>query len=119
MRLKIKKGLCCAISIALTLLVFTACGEKEKPKEIKVDNPIIAADDYSDCERILSNMTTEEKIALKIMPTFRYSSDDTGSLVPVKQINSDIEMILGRHGFAGVILFSQNISNQFHCPIEE
>lgn len=111
MKWKNKKLLSCVVSIAIALSFFTACGEKEQPKEVKADNTFVTTDDYSDCERMLSNMTTEEKIALKIMPTFRYNTDDAGALIPVKQVNQDIEMILSRHGFAGVILFAQNISN--------
>lgn len=67
--------------------------------------------DYSRCENILNNMTTEEKIAQMIMPAFRYYTDDYGNQTAVTEINEDISDCIESHDFAGVILFKQNISD--------
>lgn len=59
---------------------------------------------------ILASMSTEDKIAQMIMPAFRYSYDEEGNRSNVTEITDDISESLKKHGYAGVILFSQNIS---------
>ena len=65
----------------------------------------------SKVEEILASMTTEDKIAQMIMPAFRYSTDEEGNLTNVTEITNDISDSLSKHGFSGVILFGQNISD--------
>ena len=62
-------------------------------------------------EEILASMTTEDKIAQMIMPAFRYSTDEEGNKTNVTEITDDISDCLNKHGFSGVILFGQNISD--------
>ena len=57
-------------------------------------------------EEILNDMTTKEKIAQMLMPAFR-TYDGTN----VTTLNEEIEGIIAKHGFAGVILFAQNNSS--------
>ena len=68
---------------------------------------IKALEEAPEINAILNNMTNEEKIAQMIMPAFRYNAN-SGQTVGVTQINDDIQTILQKHGFAGVILFSEN-----------
>ena len=60
-------------------------------------------------EAIIDSMTTEEKVAQMIMPSFRWSDD--ASKVKVTEITPDIEDILKEYNFAGVILYGQNSVN--------
>ena len=57
---------------------------------------------------LLRSMTTEEKVSQMIMPSFRWWSGADGKLQNLAEINDDVAAILERHGFAGVVLFSQN-----------
>ena len=57
---------------------------------------------------ILNSMTTEEKISQMLMPSFRWWNDTEGSRQNLTEINDDIAAILERHGFAGVVFFTQN-----------
>ncbi len=59
-------------------------------------------------EAIVSSMSTKEKVAQMIMPSFRWSCE-TMRDCNVTSITPDIENILKKHNFAGVILFAQNI----------
>ena len=61
------------------------------------------------CEEMLAGMTTQEKISQMIMPAFRTWPDAAGKAQGVTAINSDIAACLQRHGFAGVILFAENV----------
>ena len=54
-------------------------------------------------QTILAGMTTEEKIAQMLMPTFRYYDGAN-----VTALNQKAKDILAKRGFAGVILFAQN-----------
>jgi len=54
-------------------------------------------------EKMLSTMSTADKIAQMIMPTVRYYDN-----AAVTSINSAIESVIKNHPFAGVILFAQN-----------
>ena len=69
------------------------------------------ASTQSKTSKILSSMTTEDKIAQMIMPAFRYSTDEEGNQTNVTEITDDISECLNKHGFSGVILFGQNISD--------
>ena len=67
--------------------------------------PACAADP---CETILAGMNTEEKISQMIMPEFRYFTDGAGKNQPLEEITPDVEAILQKRGFAGVVFFAQN-----------
>ena len=62
------------------------------------------------CETMLAGMTTQEKISQMIMPAFRTWPDAAGRARGVTAINSDIAACLQHHGFAGVILFAENLT---------
>ena len=63
----------------------------------------VGAESSDKVTSIIENMTTEQKVTQMLMPTFRYWYDDG-----VEQINSEIEAVIKKYGFAGVILFAQN-----------
>lgn len=70
--------------------------------------PVNAAE--SKAEQYLAAMSTEDKISMMIMPAFRWKTDDEGNRTNVTEITDDIAASLGKHSFAGVILFAQNTS---------
>lgn len=116
--MRIKKIISTLLSAILILTTITACSDKtetvsktssETPIDTNIAEPVKEID-YSKCDEILSGMSTEEKIAQKLMPTFRYFTNENGELAAVTEINSDISDLLCKHGFSGVILFAQNIS---------
>ena len=55
---------------------------------------------------LLSSMTTEEKLAQMIMPAVRYFGGK-----PVTALNASLSAMLGKHAFAGVILFAQSLQS--------
>ncbi len=67
-----------------------------------------AADAADPAQALLQSMTTQEKVSQVLMPTFRKFTDASGQKQEVTQLNEAIEGALARHGFAGVILFSEN-----------
>ena len=68
--------------------------------------PTAAAE--SNAEQYLASMSTEDKISMMIMPAFRWKTDEDGNRSDVTEITEDIAASLGKHSFAGVILFAQN-----------
>lgn len=60
---------------------------------------------------IVASMTTEQKIASMIMPSFRWSCNDNHASCPVTSITPEIQALLEKHNFAGIILFGQNTTN--------
>lgn len=63
----------------------------------------VHAAEKTEIEKIVDNMTTEEKIAQMLMPEFRnYEGKNVTSITP------KIKDIIERHCFAGVILFGEN-----------
>ena len=54
-------------------------------------------------EAVIADMTTEDKIAQMLMPTFRYY-DGAG----VTELNEKQKSMIAKYDFAGVILFAQN-----------
>ncbi|MBR6259502.1 MAG: S-layer homology domain-containing protein [Oscillospiraceae bacterium] len=60
------------------------------------------------CKAVLAGMTTEEKVSQLLMPAFRYYTDEDGKLKGLDEITPEVEAILQKRGFAGVILFAQN-----------
>ena len=71
-------------------------------------SPRAAAAEAPTPQSLLATMTTEEKVAQLLMPTFRRFPDDAGQTQNVTQLNDAIAGSLARHGFAGVILFAEN-----------
>ena len=62
-------------------------------------------------EARLRLMTTEEKIAQMLMPSFESFPDETGVQQKLTEIRPEIEETLKKHGFAGVIFFSGNLKD--------
>ncbi len=63
--------------------------------------------DTDTCMKMLGSMSTEEKIAQMIMPSFRYT-EQNGERYPVDTINGMITDLLERYYFSGVILYAEN-----------
>ena len=111
---------CISILLAAILILTSAAACRDKTETVSETAPEVSADtetadtvkeiDYSKCDELLANMSTEDKIAQKLMPTFRYFTNENGELAAVTDMNSDISDLLNKHGFSGVILFAQNIS---------
>ncbi|MBR3152922.1 MAG: beta-hexosaminidase [Clostridia bacterium] len=62
-----------------------------------------ATDEVKTKEEILDGMTTEEKISQMLMPTFRIYDGEN-----VTELNEQLEDLIARRGFGGIILFSEN-----------
>ena len=62
-------------------------------------------------EEMLENMTTEEKVAQMLMPAFQNFADETGVKQKLTELRPEIEETLKKHGFAGVIFFSDNMAD--------
>lgn len=62
-------------------------------------------------EKMLAGMSTEEKVAQMLMPEFKYYTDENGQRHNLTKMRPEIEEILKRHGFAGVIFFSYNMAD--------
>lgn len=62
-------------------------------------------------EEMLLKMTTEEKIAQMLMPDFRYYEDEKGEKQNVTEMRPEIEELLKKHSFAGVIFFGMNMTD--------
>ncbi len=60
------------------------------------------------CKTVLAGMSTEEKVSQLLMPAFRYYTGEDGKLKGLEEITPEVEAILHKRGFAGVILFAQN-----------
>lgn len=58
--------------------------------------------------RILSSMTTEQKIAQLLMPAFYYHETEDNPKSGVQEIYPEMEAILHKYGFGGVIFNLQN-----------
>ena len=70
--------------------------------------PTIVFAEDEEINQIIDNMTTEEKVAQMIMPSFRWSDEEKTKL---REITPEVEELLNDYSFAGVILFGQNIDN--------
>lgn len=88
-----KKVLSSALAVFILVLSFTV---------------FPASAEQSKAEQYLASMTTEDKISMMIMPAFRWRIDESQTRVNVTEINDDIIDSLGKHSYAGVILFDQN-----------
>ena len=60
-------------------------------------------------EDILAQMTTEEKIAQMLMPEFETYVDENGVEQKLTEMRPEMEEVLKKHGFAGVIFFPENM----------
>ena len=54
-------------------------------------------------QTLLFDMTTEQKIAQLLMPAFYYRQDEEGKRTGVDEIYPEMEEILRKYGFGGVI----------------
>lgn len=59
-------------------------------------------------QALLSGMATEQKIAQLLMPAFYYRQDAEGNRIGVDEIYPEMEEILHKYGFGGVIFNLQN-----------
>lgn len=59
-------------------------------------------------QTLLFDMTTEQKIAQLLMPAFYYRQDEEGKRTGVDEIYPEMEEILRKYGFGGVIFNLQN-----------
>ena len=62
-------------------------------------------------EAILARMTTEEKIAQMLLPSFRRYTDGTGTQQKLTELPPEIAEMLKKHGFGGVIFFTENMAD--------
>ena len=70
--------------------------------------PLCSAEGGAKPEQCLAGMTTEQKIAQMLIPTFRYYTDENGEKQPVTELRDDARALLEKYGFGGVIFFLQN-----------
>ncbi|MBQ3390282.1 MAG: S-layer homology domain-containing protein [Firmicutes bacterium] len=73
--------------------------------------PALAEEAEDPCAAILASMTTEEKISQMIMPDFRNVKAADGTVGSRHSITPEVTRILQKRGFAGVILFAENVEN--------
>ena len=59
-------------------------------------------------EKMLEAMSTEQKIAQLLMPAFYYYTNEDGKQIGVSEIRPEIEAMLQKYGFGGVIFNLQN-----------
>jgi len=72
---------------------------------------IPAAAAGQDPESILASMTAEEKVVQLLMPALRYYTDENGALRSMEVLTEGAAALLGEYGFAGVVLFAQNLAD--------
>ena len=84
-----------SITLAILLIVLSAA-------------VIPASAEDSKAQQYLASMSTEDKISMMIMPAFRWMTDETGKNTNVTEITKEITETLGKHSYAGVILYAQN-----------
>ena len=73
--------------------------------------PASAAPAAQSPENILASMSAEEKVAQLLMPAFRYYTDSDGTLKGMAELTEDAAKCIGEYGFAGVVLFAQNLAD--------
>ena len=84
------------ISLLLILVVFSSCLAFS-------EGSVSAAP-----AEILKGMSTEQKVAQVLMPAFYYRQDEEGKKVGVQEIYPEMEEILRKYGFGGIIFNLQN-----------
>ena len=62
-------------------------------------------------ESVLAGMTTQQKVAQMLMPSFRYVADENGDTQSMDTVLPEVKALLGKYGFAGVALFAQNLGD--------
>ena len=105
-----QKILIIILIVLMAAMAFAGCGQKLTPIE-PPDEPEHAKTDPApevDLDAIISDMTTEEKVAQLLMPAFRSYSPDGYTYKYVTELPEDLAGLLSRHGFGGVILFAEN-----------
>ena len=93
---KKKFSLFMAVCMILSTLVFCA-----SPLTAKADDRI---------KDMVEDMTTQEKVAQMLMPSFRYWGEGDKK-EGVTEINDAIRATLNKYSFGGVIVFAQNCQN--------
>ena len=84
------------ISLLLILVVFSSC--------LAFGEGSVSASPAD----ILKGMSTEQKVAQVLMPAFYYRQDAEGKKVGVQEIYPEMEEILCKYGFGGIIFNLQN-----------
>ena len=84
------------ISLLLILVVFSSC--------LAFGEGSVSASPAD----ILKGMSTEQKVAQVLMPAFYYRQDAEGKKVGVQEIYPEMEEILRKYGFGGIIFNLQN-----------
>ena len=70
-------------------------------------------------EEVIKNMTLEQKISQMLMPSLRYETYVTDyNYVPVTELSDDMADLIARHGFAGIILFTENFEGKENAKQE-
>lgn len=87
-----------ALSIILTLILFAT---------VITVMPVCAVES-SNARKLLSSMSTEDKISQMLMPEFRYITDAEGNKSGLTEINDDVAASIKKHPYAGVIFFGEN-----------
>ena len=103
-------GLACAGAAAVVLpsaLGLSGCAEKEP------DSYVARAVKHQDVSVLLDAMTRREKICQMIMPDFRRWTDDASledtDAPDFTVMNDEVDAIIDKYGFGGVILFANNV----------
>ena len=85
-----KKMTAMFLALILLLPVSALCGGTPSPEEI------------------LAGMTTEQKVAQLLMPAFYYRQNEEDKRVGVTEIYPEMEEMLRKYGFGGIIFNLQN-----------
>ena len=66
--------------------------------------------DEDDIDKIIANMSQEEKFGQLMMPDFRNWTVD-GKEIPFTEMNDEVRKVIADYKLGGVILFRENVSN--------
>ena len=67
-------------------------------------------------EEILAGMTTEQKVAQLLMPAFYYRQNEEDKRVGVTEIYPEMEEMLRKYGYGGIIFNLQNAQENAAAP---
>lgn len=71
---------------------------------------VSAKDTLNEVEKIVSNMTLEEKVGQMLMPDFRqWKLEGEEKAKDFTEINEEVSNIIDRYDLGGVILFAPNV----------
>lgn len=60
-------------------------------------------------DTLLEDMTTEQKVTQLLMPDFRRWQVEGGTQADFTEMNAEVESVIDRYDFGGVILFAENV----------